>query len=80
MEGLEKPKAPGMKLLAGLCALAASFGVALLWKSDESITLLPMGAVAGVGVGVLVMAGILTMWFRARRRRELRDLRDSALW
>lgn len=80
MESSKTPKAPGMKLVAGLCALAASIGAALLWKSGESNALLSMGVVAGVGVGALAVVGVVTTWLRNRRRRELRDMRDSALW
>jgi hypothetical protein len=80
MESTKTPKAPRMKLVAGLCALAASLGTALLWKSGENSALLSMGVVAGVGIGALSVAGVVTTWLRNRRRRELREMRDSALW
>jgi hypothetical protein len=80
MESYQTPKAPGMKLVAGLCALAASQGAALLWKSGGSNALLSIGVVAGVGISALVVAGVVTTWLRNRRRRELREMRDSALW
>jgi hypothetical protein len=69
-----------MKLIAGLCAMAALIGMALLWKSSGNSSLLSMGMVAGVALGVIAVAGVVVIWFRNRRRRELRDMRDSALW
>jgi hypothetical protein len=80
IESNETSKAPGMKLVAGLCAFAASIGVALLWKTGDSSALLSMGVVAGVGIGALAVAGVVATWLRSRRRRELRGMRDSALW
>jgi protein-S-isoprenylcysteine O-methyltransferase Ste14 len=80
MGSSETPKAPGMKLVVGLCALAASLGAALLWKSGGSSALPSMVVAAGVGIGAIAVAGAVTAWLRNRRRRELRDMRDSALW
>jgi len=69
-----------MKLVVGLCALAASIGAALLWKSGGSSALPSMVVAASVGIGAIAVAGAVTAWLRNRRRRELRDMRDSALW
>jgi len=69
-----------MKLIAGLCAMAALIGMALLWKSSGNSSLLSMGMVAGVALGVIAVAGVVVICCRNRRRRELRDMRDSALW
>ena len=80
MENTETPKAPRMKLVAGLSALAALIGVALLWKSGENSSLLSMGMVAGVALGTIAVVGVVAMWLRHRSRRELRSMRDSALW
>jgi hypothetical protein len=80
MEINETPKAPRMKLVAGLCALAASLGAALLWKSGGIGALPPVGVVTGVGVVAIGVTGVVAMWLRNRRRRVLRDMRDSALW
>jgi hypothetical protein len=76
----DSPKAKKMKLVAVLLALAASLGAALLWKSGGSSALLSLGVVAGVGFGAIAVAGVVTTWIRNRRRRELREMRDSALW
>jgi len=80
MENTETPKAPRMKLVAGPSALAALIGVALLWKSGENSSLLSMGMVAGVALGSIAVVGVVAMWLRNRSRRELRSMRDSALW
>ncbi len=80
MESTETPNAPRMKLIAGLCAMAASIGMALLWKSGGNSSLPSMVLVAGVALGAFTVAGMVAMWLRNRRRRELRDMRDSALW
>lgn len=69
-----------MKFIAGLCALVASIGMALLWKSGGNSSLPSKGLVAGIALGAFAVAVIVTMWLRNRRRRELRDMRDSALW
>jgi len=80
MKNNETSKAPRMKLVAGLSALATSIGVALLWKLNGNISLLSMSLVACVALGVIALAGVVVIWLRNRRRRELRDMRDSALW
>jgi protein-S-isoprenylcysteine O-methyltransferase Ste14 len=80
MEISDTPKAKKMKLVAGLCALAASIGAALLWKSGGSSALPSMVVAAGVVIGTIAVAGVVTTWLRNRRRRELREMRDSALW
>ncbi len=69
-----------MKLVVGLCAMAALIGVALLWKTDGNGSLRSVGMVAGIALGAIVVAGIAAIWFRNRRRRAMSDMRDSALW
>jgi hypothetical protein len=69
-----------MKLIAGICAFAASLGAVALWKSDKNGSLLSVGVVAGVALGVTAVAIVVAMWLRNRRRKELSDMRDSALW
>ena len=69
-----------MKIVTGISTLAASLGAALLWKSGGLNGLLSVGLVAGVGLGVIVIAGAIVRWSRSRRRRQIMDMRDSALW
>jgi membrane protein YdbS with pleckstrin-like domain len=76
IESNETSRASSMKFVAIFCALAASLGAALLWKSGGSSPWLSMG----VAAGVVLVASVVTTWIRNRRRRELVDLRDSALW
>jgi len=69
-----------MKHVAGPCALAASIGAALLWKTDERGSLLSVGMVVGIALGAIVVAGGVAIWLRNCRRRAVSDMRDSALW
>ena len=69
-----------MKLVAGLCALAVSLGVALLWTSGGLNGLLSVGLVAGVGLGMVAITGVIVKWSQNRRRRQIIEMRDSALW
>lgn len=69
-----------MKLVVGLCAMATLMGVTLLWDADGSGSLLSVGMVAGIAFGAIVVAGVIAVWFRNRRRRAMSDMRDSALW
>ena len=80
MKTLKHRKPQRMKLVTGFCASAASLGVALLWESGGSIPLVSIGVAAGVGIGVIAVAGVVTTWFRIRRHRQLMNMRDSALW
>jgi hypothetical protein len=54
--------------------------VALLWKTGGDNSLLSMGLFAGVGLGAIAITGVLVKWLRNRRRRQIMDMRDSALW
>jgi hypothetical protein len=69
-----------MKLVVGLCAMAALIGVALLWETDGNGSLRSVGMVAGLALGAIVVAGVVAIWLRNRRRRAMSDMRDSALW
>ncbi len=69
-----------MKLVTGIIALAVALGVALLWKSGGLNGWLSMGLIAGVGIGILAVVGVVVKWLRDRRRRQITDMRDSALW
>lgn len=69
-----------MKLVTGISALAVLSAVALLWKTDGDNSLLSMGLFAGVGLGAIAITGVLVKWLRNRRRRQIMDMRDSALW
>lgn len=69
-----------MKLVTGIGALAALLGLALLWNFGGLNGLLSAGLVTAVGLGALAIAGVLLKWLRNRRRRQIMDMRDSALW
>ena len=69
-----------MKIVTGISALAATLGTVLLWKSGGLNGLLSAGLVAGVGLGAIAITGVIVNWFRNRRRRQIMDMRDSALW
>lgn len=60
--------------------MATLMGVTLLWDADGSGSLLSVGMVAGIAFGAIVVAGVIAVWFRNRRRRAMSDMRDSALW
>lgn len=69
-----------MKLATGLGALAVLSLVAMLWKSGGDNSLLSMGLFAGLGLGAIAITGVIVKWLRDRRRRQIMDMRDSALW
>lgn len=69
-----------MKIVTGISALAALLGVALLWTSGGLNGFLSVGLVAGAGLVAITVAGAALKWFRNRRRRQIMDMRDSALW
>lgn len=69
-----------MKIVTGIGALAASLGVVLLWISGGLDGLLSVGLVAGAGLGTIAIMGVFVKWLRNRRRRQIMDMRDSALW
>jgi hypothetical protein len=80
MNAMKHKNPPSMKLVIGICTLAFSLGAAMLWNSTRHGDLHSMGMFAGVGVGAVAVAGLGALWFRNRRRSELRGMRDSALW
>lgn len=68
-----------MKLVIAACVVAAVAVVAVLW-SPENLIASPLTAImGGFGLGTVLVAG-LSIWWRNRRRRQLMDMRDSALW
>lgn len=69
-----------MKVVTGLSASAAILGVALLWTSGGLNGFLSVGLLAGAGLGAIAVAGVALKCFRNRRRRQIMDMRDSALW
>lgn len=69
-----------MKLVTGISALAVLSAMALLWKTGDDNNLLSMGLIAAVGLGAIAITGVLVKWLRNRRRRQIMDMRDSALW
>lgn len=59
-----------MAVLAALSALAMRvFGVALT-----------TGAIVGAGAAALAIVAGVAAWKRGRERRQLMEMRDSALW
>lgn len=54
----------------------------MLWKSGGDNSLLSMGSFAGLGLGLgaIAITGGIVKWLRHRRRRQIMDMRDSALW
>ena len=52
----------------------------MLWKSGGDNSLLSMGLFAGLGLGAIAITGVIVKWLRNRRRRQIMDMRDSALW
>lgn len=69
-----------MKLVTGIGALAVLSLMAILWKSGGDNSLLSMGLFAGLGLGAIAITGVIVKWLRNRRRRQIMDMRDSALW
>ncbi len=68
-----------MKLAIAICVVAAIAVMAVLWAAENSIASLSTAIVGGFGLGTVLVAG-LAIWWRNRRRRQLMDMRDSALW
>ncbi len=68
-----------MKLAIAICVVAAVAVMAVLWAPEISIASLSTAIIGGFGLGTVLLAG-LAIWWRNRRRRQLMDMRDSALW
>lgn len=69
-----------MKFATGLFVLAIALCVIGLWATGVTSEWASTGLVMGVAVGVAAVVWIAKMWLRNRRRRQLTDTRDSALW
>ena len=69
-----------MRLAIGIIVLAAALGAVELWTSDAIDNWVLTGVTAGAGLGVLVFAWVVGIWWRNRQRRRLMDMQDSALW
>jgi hypothetical protein len=71
---------PGMKLATRIIVLAAALGAVKLWTSGATSGWVSTGVMAGAGLGVVVVAWVVGVWWRNRQHRRLMDTRDSALW
>ncbi|MBK9443910.1 MAG: hypothetical protein IPN53_22500 [Comamonadaceae bacterium] len=70
----------GLSALTASCHIGLCLGAAGLWEyhaiGDDMSTEVKVSAV----LGVIVVVWIVGAWLRNRRRRQLKDLQDSALW
>ena len=69
-----------MRLAAGIIALAAMLWAAKVWAADVAVDWSFAAMVGGAGLGVVLLAWIVSVLLRKRQRRRLTDSRDSALW
>ena len=69
-----------MRVATGIIVLAAALGVVALRTSGAPGAWVSTGVMAGAGLGVIVVAWVVGVWLRNRKRRRLMDARDSALW
>jgi uncharacterized membrane protein YhiD involved in acid resistance len=69
-----------MKLATVIVILACAFGAAGLWAFQAIGPAISTGVKVSAALGVIVIIWIVGTWLRNRRRRQLMDLRDSALW
>ena len=69
-----------MRLTIRIIVLAAALGAVELWRSGAISNWVLTAVMTGAGLGVMVLAWVVGIWLRNRRRRRLMDMRDSALW
>jgi len=69
-----------MKYVIGALALAALLGAVLFWVSTTNVAWKSAAVLAGVGLGLIAAVGFLVTRLREHKRRQLLDMRDSALW
>lgn len=69
-----------MKLVIGICLLAAMLWSARLWSINTGINPASAGFMVVGGLGIGLAAWAVRVWLRKRSRRRLSDMRDSALW
>ena len=70
----------GMRLAAGIIALAAVLWAAMVWVPDMAVDWSFAAMVGGAGFGVVLLGWLVSVLLRKRQRRRLTDSRDSALW
>ncbi len=65
------------KLAFTAVALMAALAALAFWMFGPALT---TAAIVGAGVVALGVVAAVAAWTRSRQRRQLTDLRDSALW
>jgi hypothetical protein len=70
----------GMRLAAGILALAAVLWAAMVWMPGMTVEWSFAVMVGGAGLGVVLLGWVVSVLLRKRQRRRLTDSRDSALW
>ena len=69
-----------MKFAIGLVVFAAMLGAAKLWTSGLEIGKVPAEVLVGAGLCAIVVACLVGVQLRNRRRKQELSSRDSALW
>jgi hypothetical protein len=69
-----------MKIAIFSVALATTLVAVNLWASNEIDGWVPREVVIGAVLTLVVVVLIAIGWLRNRKRRQLTDMRDSALW
>jgi len=70
----------GMRLTAGIFALAAVLWAAMVWMPDMAVEWSFAAMIGGAGLGGVLLGWVVSVLLRKRQRRRLTDSRDSALW
>jgi membrane protein YdbS with pleckstrin-like domain len=69
-----------MRLSTVIVILTAALGAVGLWAFHANGPEISAGVKAIAAVGAIRVIWMVGAWLRNRRRRQLMDLRDSALW
>ena len=69
-----------MRLAISAVGLAAMLGAFIQWPFNTINDWASTAMMVSAGLGLIVVASIVGIWWRNRQRRRESSMRDSALW